>query len=76
MKCFSLPPDFLMGSATSGLQIEGGDMNNSWYAWCNTPGRIKDGSNCIRAVDHWNRYAEDIAIMRELNHDVYRMGIY
>ncbi len=51
MKCFSLPPEFLMGSATSGLQIEGGDMDNSWYAWCNTSGRIKDGSNCIRAVE-------------------------
>jgi len=75
MDCFILPPDFLMGSATSGLQIEGGDTNNSWYAWCNTPGHIKDGSNCIRAADHWNRYAEDIAIMRELNHDIYRMGI-
>ncbi len=75
MDCFKLPPDFLMGSATSSLQIEGGDKNNSWYAWCKTPGHIKDGTNCIRAADHWNRYDEDVSIMKELHHDVYRMSI-
>lgn len=75
MEEFKLPPDFLMGSATSGFQTEGGDRNNSWYTWCGTPGRIKDGTSCYRADDHWNRYAEDIAIMKELNHDVYRMGV-
>ena len=69
MNCFKLPPDFLMGSTTSSLQIEGGDKNNSWHAWCNTPGHIKDGTNCIRAADHWNRYDEDIAIMKEYRKD-------
>jgi len=75
MKEFKLPPDFLMGSATSGFQIEGGDRNNSWYTWCEQPGRIKDSTSCFRAADHWNRYTEDIAIMKELHHDVYRMGV-
>lgn len=75
MNEFQLPPDFMMGSATSAFQIEGGDRNNSWYAWCEDPNHIKDGSSCFRATDHWNRYAEDIRIMKELHHDVYRMGL-
>jgi beta-glucosidase len=75
MDQFQLPKGFLMGSATSAMQIEGGDKNNSWYRWCLSPGHIHDGTNCIRAVDHWNRYAEDIKLMKELHHDIYRMGL-
>jgi beta-glucosidase len=74
MEGFKLPKDFLMGSATAALQIEGGDRNNNWYRWCEE-GNIKDGTHCINANDHWNRYEDDIAIMKELNHDTYRMGL-
>ncbi|HBE79634.1 MAG TPA: glycoside hydrolase family 1 protein [Firmicutes bacterium] len=75
MESFELPKNFLMGSATSATQIEGGDQNNSWYRWCQSPGHIHDGSDCSRGADHWNRYPEDIQIMKELHHDVYRMGL-
>jgi Beta-glucosidase/6-phospho-beta-glucosidase/beta-galactosidase len=75
MEQFQLPEDFLMGSATSAFQIEGGDKNNSWYRWCQSPGHIHDGSSCLRAIDHWNRYPEDIQIMKELHHDIFRMGL-
>ena len=74
MKPFKLPEHFLLGSATAATQIEGGDNNNNWYDWC-IKGKIKDGSSCIRANDHWNRYAEDIGLMKQLNHRVYRMGL-
>jgi beta-glucosidase len=74
MKPFRLPPHFLMGSATSGAQIEGGDTNSNWYVWCKQ-GHIKDQSSCFRANDHWNRFREDIDLMTELNHKVYRMGV-
>lgn len=74
MKPFKLPDHFLMGSATAATQIEGGDNNNNWYDWC-TRGKIKNGDSCIRANDHWNRYAEDIGLMKQLNHRIYRMGI-
>jgi beta-glucosidase len=74
MKPFQLPPHLLMGSATSGAQIEGGDTNSNWYAWCEQ-GRIRDQTSCLRANDHWNRYSEDIELMTELNHRVYRMGV-
>jgi len=71
---FKLPEGFLMGSATAAAQIEGGDRNNNWYDWCEK-GKIKDGSSCLRANDHWNRYKDDIMLMKELNHRVYRMGL-
>ena len=74
MKPFKLPDHFLMGSATAATQIEGGDINNNWYDWC-LKGKIKDGTSCIRANDHWNRYVEDIGLMKQLNHKVYRMGL-
>lgn len=74
MKAFQLPEDFLMGSATAATQIEGGYTNSNWCKWCDE-GHIKDGSSCVRANDHWNRYAEDIEWMKKLNHKVYRMGL-
>ena len=74
MKAFKLPSDFLMGSATSATQIEGGMSQSNWYKWC-VDGHIKDGSTCIRANDHWNRYAQDIGWMKKLNHQVYRMSV-
>lgn len=74
MTPFKLPQDFLLGTATSSLQIEGGDENNNWYEW-SEKGRIKDGSHCIRANDHYNRVQEDIDLMTELNTSCYRMGL-
>lgn len=74
MKPFHLPKGFLLGSATAATQIEGGDQNNNWYDWCRQ-GKIKDGTSSLRADDHWNRYREDAALLKELSHQVYRMGI-
>lgn len=74
MRPFRLPEGFMLGSATAATQIEGGDRNSNWYDWCRQ-GKIKDGASCERANDHWNRYPEDIALMKRLNHKVYRMGI-
>ena len=74
MEPFKLPDDFMLGTATASLQIEGGDRNNSWYRWAEQ-GHIKDGSHCVVACDHWNRVDEDIALMKDLNSHTYRMSI-
>ena len=71
---FNLPHSLLLGSATASLQIEGGDKGNNWYRFCEQ-GRVKDGTHCIVADDHWNRIEEDIELMKQLNHKVYRMSI-
>lgn len=73
-KSFYFPKYFLLGTATSSLQIEGGDKNNSWFRW-STKGKIKDGSNCFVATDHWNKYHEDIKCLQLLNCKTYRMSV-
>lgn len=71
---FNLPKNFLFGTATSSVQTEGGDTNNTWYKWC-VEGHIKDSSNCINANDHWNRIDEDVNILKNLNVQVHRISL-
>lgn len=63
-----------MGSATAATQIEGGDTNSNWYHWSQA-GNIANGESSIVASDHYHRYLEDIALMQEMHHDIYRMSI-
>ena len=74
MKEVKLPKDFLLGSATASTQIEGGDMNSNWYYW-SLKGRIANNESSIVATDHYNKVLEDIGLMKEMNHDIYRMSI-
>ncbi len=71
---FKLPEDFLMGTATASVQIEGGDTNNTWFKWCQE-GNIKDKSSCFTANDHWNRLNEDIGLLKALNVNTHRMSL-
>lgn len=71
---FSLPEGLLLGTATAATQIEGGDRNNSWYAWCEKE-HIHDGSTTLNANDHWNRWREDIELMADLGLGACRMGV-
>jgi len=74
MERFTLPEGFLLGTATAGLQIEGGDKNNTWYKWCEE-GYIKDGSHCITACDHWNRVEQDTELLKQLNVNTHRLSL-
>lgn len=74
METFKLPEDFIFGTATASLQIEGGDRNNNWYRFAEE-GKTADGSHTIVAADHWNKYEEDIELMKKLNQKAYRMSI-
>ncbi|MFW5689936.1 MAG: glycoside hydrolase family 1 protein [Spirochaetota bacterium] len=69
-----LPDDLLLGTATAGLQIEGGPARNQWYRWADE-GHIADGSHPSRANDHWARFREDVGLLRELGVQTHRMGI-
>ncbi len=74
MKAVKLPEDFLLGSATAATQIEGGDKFSNWYQW-SLEGKIANNESSIIAADHYNRVEEDIALMKEMNHEIYRMSI-
>jgi beta-glucosidase len=68
------PKDFLFGTATASLQIEGGDTNNTWFEWSEA-GHIKDKTHSLRACDHWQRIDSDFALHQTLNVQTYRLGL-
>nr|WP_255672597.1 GH1 family beta-glucosidase [Glycomyces amatae] len=75
-----LPDGFAWGVATSAFQIEGaategGRGPSVWDAFTDTPGKIRDGHTARTACDHYHRYPEDVALMRDLGIDVYRFSI-
>lgn len=75
-----LPAGFTMGVATSALQIEGamradGREESTWDVFMAQSGRIADASDASVSTDHYNRYREDVALIRELGADAYRFSI-
>lgn len=74
MDAFKLGEDFLFGTATASVQIEGGDTNNTWYHWCQA-GHISDKSSSITACDHWNRVREDTLLLKNMNVQTHRMSL-
>ncbi|MGL1894486.1 MAG: glycoside hydrolase family 1 protein [Spirochaetaceae bacterium] len=74
MKKIKFPKQLLFGSATAATQIEGGDKNSNWYHW-SLKGKIANNDSSIVAADHYNRYKEDIELMKEMNQEIYRMSI-
>lgn len=76
----ALPHDFLWGTATSAYQIEGavaedGRSPSIWDTFSHTPGRIAGDDHGDVACDHYHRWREDIALMRRLGTNAYRLSI-
>lgn len=76
----TLPSGFTYGVATASYQIEGavdegGRGRSIWDTFCAAPGRTAGGETGEVACDHYNRYAEDVALMHDLGIDTYRFSI-
>jgi beta-glucosidase len=74
------PSDFLWGSATSAYQVEGSPLADGagpsiWHRFCHTPNLVRDGDTGDVACDHYNRYLDDVALMRALGMNAYRFSI-
>ncbi|EFJ31690.1 hypothetical protein SELMODRAFT_169039 [Selaginella moellendorffii] len=74
------PKQFVFGTASSAYQYEGGAKQGGrkpsiWDKFSHTFGKILDGSNGDVAEDQYNRYQEDILLMKELGIDAYRFSI-
>lgn len=71
---FRLLEGMKLGVAAAATQIEGGNKQNSWYEWY-LRGRISDGSDPSVAANHYELYASDAQLMRDMGVGHYRMGI-
>ena len=76
----SFPKGFYWGTATSSYQIEGawnedGKGPSIWDTYAHTPGKIKNNDIGDVANDHYHRYKEDVALMKDLGATAYRFSI-
>ena len=76
----TFPDGFIWGAATSAYQIEGawnedGKGESIWDRFSHTPGTIEDGSTGDVSCDHYHRWREDIALMKELGLEAYRFSV-
>jgi beta-glucosidase len=74
------PSDFFWGAATSAYQIEGaaasyGRGPSIWDQFVTTAGNVLENHTGEIAADHYHRYQEDIAIMKEMGLGVYRFSV-
>ena len=70
----------MWGAATAAYQIEGAARERGrglsvWDAFCDRPGAVFEGQNGDVACDHYNRFEEDVALMKELGLGAYRCSI-
>lgn len=73
------PNDFLFGAATAAFQIEGaafeeGRRASIWDAFCRVPGAVINGDNGDVACDHYHRYRDDVALMKDMGLQTYRFS--
>ena len=71
------PPGFIWGAATAAHQVEGGNDNNDWWDWEQTPGHIKNGDTSGVACDWWKggRYVGDFDLAKSLGQNAHRLSV-
>lgn len=74
------PRGFIWGAATAAYQVEGawradGKGESIWDRFAHTPGRIANGDTGDVACDSYHRYAEDIALLKQLELQSYRFSV-
>jgi beta-glucosidase len=74
------PDGFLWGASTAAYQIEGSPLADGagpsiWHRFVHTPGLTANGDTGDVACDHYNRYREDVALMKALGLQAYRFSI-
>ena len=76
----TFPSDFVWGASTAAYQIEGawnedGRGESIWDRFSHTPGKTHNGDTGDVACDHYHRWPEDIALMKQLGLKAYRFSI-
>ncbi len=73
------PQNFAWGASTSAYQIEGAAREDGrgpsiWDTFC-AQGRVDNHDTGDIACDHYHRYREDVALMRDLGITAYRFSV-
>jgi beta-glucosidase len=74
-----LKKDFIWGVSSSSFQIEGATKEDGrgpsiWDTYCLT-GQVKNNDSGDVACDHYHRYKEDVALMKQLGVQAYRFSV-
>src|SRR5262249_44557574 len=74
------PKGFFWGVGTSSYQVEGawdedGKGPSIWDTYAHMPGKIKNDDTGDVANDHYHRYKEDVALMKDIGANAYRFSI-
>lgn len=73
---YLFPRGFLWGTATAAHQVEGGNTNNNWSRWEETPGRIIHGQHSGEACGWWSgRWQEDFQRAKDSGQNAHRLSI-
>ena len=77
---WKFPDGFRFGVATSAYQIEGGAAaggrgSSIWDVFSRVPGATERGETGDIACDHYHRWREDVALLRDLGVTSYRFSI-
>ncbi|CAA2994499.1 beta-glucosidase-like [Olea europaea subsp. europaea] len=81
IKRSDFPSDFIFGSGASAYQVEGawatgGKGFSNWDIFTQrTPGYIDNGSNGCVAIDQYNLWKEDVALLKKVGLSSYRFSI-
>ena len=74
------PDSFVWGAATASAQIEGawdqdGRGPSIWDVFCRQNGNVLNGDTTMQACDFYNRWTEDIALMKKIGLQAFRFSI-
>lgn len=80
MESLSFPQDFVWGASTASQQIEGavnqdGRGESVWDVFARRPGAVHEGANADIACDHYNRYRQDVELMKQIGLSGYRFSV-
>lgn len=76
----SFSKDFVWGAAAASYQVEGAAYTDGrglsvWDVFSHTQGKTWNGHTGDVAVDHYHRFKEDVAIMKEIGLKAYRLSL-
>lgn len=76
----SFPENFVWGAATAAYQVEGAVQEDGrglsiWDTFSHTPGKTRNGDTGDIACDSYHRWAEDVALLKEMHLKAYRFSI-